>query len=134
MPLSQQIGKVSFLFPIALLLVILDQLAKYMVRTSRGFYICNSGAAFGLKIAPLFFYFIWIIIILALSALLIAKYPVGKYPLIFILAGAFSNLLDRMRYGCVIDFIDLKIWPVFNLADIFICLGVFFLIIKFYKK
>lgn len=44
--------------------------------------------------------------------------------LIFILAGAISNILDRLYFGCVIDFIRLPFWPLFNLADAFIVIGV----------
>ncbi len=40
------------------------------------------------------------------------------------LGGALGNLLDRVRLGSVVDFIDFKIWPVFNLADTAIVLGV----------
>ena len=40
------------------------------------------------------------------------------------LGGALGNLLDRLRYGHVIDFIDFKVWPVFNLADSAITVGV----------
>jgi signal peptidase II len=51
--------------------------------------------------------------------------------LIFILSGAASNMIDRTVQGCVIDFIDLKFWPVFNLADTYITIGiVIFLISK----
>lgn len=53
----------------------------------------------------------------------------------FILAGAFGNLFDRFCYGYVIDFIDLKYWPVFNLADVFIVVGVVIvLLIYIFKK
>ena len=38
--------------------------------------------------------------------------------------GALGNLIDRIRIGLVIDFFDLRIWPIFNVADIAICLGV----------
>jgi signal peptidase II len=40
------------------------------------------------------------------------------------LGGAGSNVIDRLRRGAVVDFIDLKVWPVFNLADVAIVLGV----------
>ena len=39
------------------------------------------------------------------------------------LGGATGNLIDWLRRGAVLDFIDLRIWPVFNLADVFIALG-----------
>lgn len=51
----------------------------------------------------------------------------------FILNGAISNGLDRFFLGCVIDFIDLTIWPVFNLADVFITIGGILIIIATYK-
>jgi signal peptidase II len=39
------------------------------------------------------------------------------------LGGATGNLIDQLRRGAVMDFIDLRIWPVFNLADTFIVVG-----------
>lgn len=52
----------------------------------------------------------------------------------FILGGALANMLDRIRLGAVVDFIDAHIatyhWPIFNLADSFICLGAFLLILS----
>ena len=51
-----------------------------------------------------------------------------RLPLAFIVGGALGNLIDRIRYGAVIDFLDFHIggahWPAFNIADIFICVGV----------
>ena len=41
-----------------------------------------------------------------------------------ILGGAFSNLFDRIWYGYVIDYLDLRVWPVFNLSDTAITVGV----------
>lgn len=41
-----------------------------------------------------------------------------------ILGGAFGNWLDRLRYQAVIDFLDFRIWPVFNFADTAITAGV----------
>lgn len=42
-----------------------------------------------------------------------------------VLGGAAGNIFDRFRYGYVIDFLDFRIWPVFNFADAAICIGVF---------
>src|SRR3989338_3875102 len=48
---------------------------------------------------------------------------------LLIILGAFSNLLDRLLYGGVVDFIDLYFFPVFNLADIMITAGVILLVV-----
>lgn len=51
-----------------------------------------------------------------------------RLPLAFIIGGAFGNLIDRVRFGAVVDFLDFHVggyhWPAFNVADIFICVGV----------
>ncbi|KKP78386.1 MAG: Lipoprotein signal peptidase [Candidatus Moranbacteria bacterium GW2011_GWF2_35_39] len=143
-----------------LVLIILDQLSKYIVRSSGGFYICNANLAFGLKVPPAVFYVLWIIIILSLitfiaksnlkivtsppageagildknsSISLITNYKLlitKEFSLLLIFSGAISNIIDRLFFGCVIDFIDLKFWPVFNLADIYITIGVVISIIR----
>ncbi len=51
-----------------------------------------------------------------------------------VMAGAAGNLFDRMMYGYVIDFLDLRVWPVFNFADISICIGAFFAAFGFIQK
>ncbi len=60
--------------------------------------------------------------------LLQEKDKVNRFGFILIISGAFGNILDRIRYGAVIDFLDFSIgsyhWPAFNLADCFICVGV----------
>jgi signal peptidase II len=45
-----------------------------------------------------------------------------------VIGGSLSNLLDRVRLGYVTDFLDLRYWPAFNLADGFIVIGVAILI------
>lgn len=56
------------------------------------------------------------------------KNKLNKVAFMLIIAGAIGNIFDRIRYGAVIDFLDFYIgsyhWPAFNLADIYICLGV----------
>lgn len=120
--------KASWLLSVALLIFI-DQLSKHIIRfyqsVGSGFYICNTGIAFGIKLPDYLFWIIWLAII---SAILIWDSKKYSFGLIFILSGAVSNILDRAYFGCVIDFIDLKIWPVFNLADIFITTGAIILL------
>lgn len=50
-----------------------------------------------------------------------------------ILGGAIGNLYDRIVFGYVIDFIDLRIWPVFNVADSAITVGAFFIALKCFQ-
>jgi len=50
-----------------------------------------------------------------------------------ILGGAIGNLIDRMTYGFVIDFIDFRIWPVFNIADSAITIGAVIIVIKCFQ-
>ncbi|MBI3252096.1 MAG: signal peptidase II [Candidatus Omnitrophica bacterium] len=48
-----------------------------------------------------------------------------------VLAGALGNGFDRWRYGYVVDFLDFRVWPVFNVADAAISVGVFLILLKF---
>jgi len=50
-----------------------------------------------------------------------------------ILGGAIGNLIDRITYGYVIDFIDFRIWPVFNIADSAISIGAVIIVIKCFQ-
>lgn len=50
--------------------------------------------------------------------------PWRRVALALMLAGAFGNMIDRFRLGYVVDFIQLPHWPVFNIADILLCVGV----------
>ncbi|MFH1621925.1 MAG: signal peptidase II [Candidatus Omnitrophota bacterium] len=52
------------------------------------------------------------------KSLFLKKIAIG-----FIVGGALGNMLDRLRLGYVVDFLDFRIWPVFNLADSFITIG-----------
>ncbi|MBO4672169.1 MAG: signal peptidase II [Alphaproteobacteria bacterium] len=62
-----------------------------------------------------------------------------KLPLAFIIGGALGNLIDRVRFGAVVDFLDFHVggwhWPAFNVADIFIVIGVgLFIINSIFRK
>ena len=110
-------------------LIVADQTTKYFSSNS----VCNKNLAWSLPIAPAIFWFGWIAIILALICFFFkTRNYWQKLFLVIILAGAVSNIIDRIRFGCVVDFIDLKFWPIFNLADVYITIGILlFLIFNF---
>ena len=47
----------------------------------------------------------------------------GRLAFVLILAGAIGNAIDRLRFGHVVDFIDVRVWPIFNVADSAITAG-----------
>ncbi len=53
---------------------------------------------------------------------------------VLIFAGAIANLIERVVFGKVVDFIDFSFWPSFNFADFFICIGAFLLLFSSFKK
>lgn len=131
-----------WLFVLPLAVVILDQFSKYIVVENMALgesipiieevfhltYILNPGAAFGMfSHNRLFFIAIAVIvigiIIWARREILASPWEVKAGCGLF-LGGAIGNLIDRARQGLVIDFFDFRIWPVFNIADIAICIGV----------
>lgn len=131
-----------WLFVLPLAVVILDQFSKYIVVENMALgesipileevfhltYILNPGAAFGMFAHNrLFFIAIAVvvigIIIWARREILASPWEVKAGCGLF-LGGAIGNLIDRARQGLVIDFFDFRIWPVFNIADIAICIGV----------
>ncbi|MCX6765412.1 MAG: signal peptidase II [Candidatus Moranbacteria bacterium] len=116
-------------------LVPLDQFSKYLIRQGGGFYICNINIAWGIKVPEILFWLFWLLAITILIFAFISKKSVIHNSLFIIpvLAGATSNIIDRIMFGCVIDFIDLKFWPAFNLADSFIVLGGILLLVKYLK-
>ena len=98
----------------------------------------NEGIAFGLlsfNRTDLYNFLTIIIsvVILVIFIMVIKNIGLKKYSLIMILGGAIGNLYDRVFFRAVPDFIDFHIgefhWFVFNIADIFITLGVIFMIL-----
>jgi signal peptidase II len=91
-------------------------------------HVQNSGIAFGLfssataaVIALTTIAVGWMLFFFARSG---ARHPVLPVALGLVIGGSLSNLLDRVRLGYVTDFLDLRYWPSFNLADSFIVIGV----------
>ncbi|WP_027937447.1 signal peptidase II [Anaeroarcus burkinensis] len=90
-------------------------------------YIQNPGAAFGLFENQTMFFIVIAAFLLAFLAFaykeLAAQGVWVRFGMSLLAGGAVGNLLDRVRFGAVIDYLDFRIWPIFNLADIGICLG-----------
>lgn len=101
-------------------------------------YIQNPGAAFGMLAGKTWFFVG--ITLLVLLAMLIGYRWIAKagrlyqWALGLIAGGAIGNLVDRMSYTRVIDFLDFRVWPVFNLADTFICIGVWLILLDALKE
>ena len=100
--------------------------------------VWNEGIAFGLlSFGEETFYnsltILIIIIIFIIYIMMIKSSGLKKYALIIILGGALGNLYDRIFFKAVPDFIDFHVddfhWFIFNVADIFISIGVFFMIL-----
>ena len=91
-------------------------------------HVQNSGIAFGLFASATAVVIVltgiaiaWMLLFFTRSG---ARHPVLPVALGLVIGGSLSNLLDRVRLGYVTDFIDLRYWPAFNLADSFIVVGV----------
>lgn len=129
------------LIAVALAAILADQITKAIVASQLDLgesvhvlgplsirHVSNPGIAFGLfsswatavtiltacAIAWMIFYF-------ARSG---ARHPVLPVALGLLIGGSLANLIDRIRLGHVTDFLDLRFWPAFNLADTFIVFGV----------
>ncbi len=122
-------------------LIILDQSSKFIISAGlqlneslpilEGIFhitrVHNTGMAFGL-FKGMLLVFIFLSVIVMFFIILCANrfrhgYKYLRTGLLFILAGTIGNLADRVRLGYVMDFIDLRVWPVFNIADLTITGG-----------
>jgi len=120
-------------------LIILDQFTKrlffeksYEILSFIGIkYAENTGIAFGLFQGYNWLFVLISVIIIGACVYFFKEYPL---PLSFIIAGALGNLIDRLFFGFVIDFIQISVWPIFNLADSFNTIGVILLVYLLYKE
>ena len=145
--MKRSIREITF-FLIALLIIALDQVSKYFIKANmtpgqsipgEGFfritYSTNEGMVFGLFANQTFL--ITLTAIVGIAAIIIySRYPIFNQVLVrvalgLMLGGAVGNLIDRIRLGEVIDFIDVGAWPVFNLADSAVVVGVVLIIYYF---
>lgn len=130
-----------FLTFFVIFIIIADQFIKYLIINNMFLgqsiplitdilhltYILNPGAAFGiLENQRLFFIFIAIILVFAIvyfrkKILHLSK--LFQLGIAMLFSGAIGNMIDRIFIGKVVDYIDFRVWPIFNLADIAIVCG-----------
>ncbi len=96
----------------------------------------NTGAAFGLWQGARVMLIVSTLIVIVLFVARLSRSNDEVIPqseLVswsLILGGALGNLYDRVKFGYVIDYLDFRVWPVFNVADSAICVGVFWLLVS----
>ena len=141
-----------FVFLIVAVVVALDQITKNLIMTNLSPYdareifpflhivhVRNTGAAFGMfkTLGSTFFIILSCFAILFITYL-IAKRTYNSVGLSLILGGALGNLIDRIAYGKVVDFIDFSVgsfhWPAFNVADSALTVGIAVILVAYLFK
>ena len=141
-----------FVFSVALVIVVLDQFTKFLVRQNFKLndsipvvknifylsYVTNTGSAFsmfqGINIVFIFISFGVIFGIVYSLKKIKEKEKAKPFAVALLLGGAAGNLIDRLAYGHVTDFLDFRIWPVFNVADSAITVSIVMLVILLWKE
>lgn len=128
---------------VIILLVILDQVVKFLVKTNIPLggqvsfipcvlgltHIHNEGAAFSMLSGARWFFVVLTVafVVFAMWLLLTNKFPhpMGKWSLVLVIGGAIGNLIDRAIYGYVVDMFETLFmnFAIFNVADIFVVVG-----------
>ncbi len=128
---------------VIVLLVLLDQVVKYLVKTNIPLggavsflpgilgltHIHNTGAAFSMLSGARWFFVLLTVafVVFGMWVLLTGRlrHPLGKWSWVLVLAGAIGNLIDRVLYGYVVDMFEVQFmhFAIFNVADIFVVVG-----------
>jgi len=155
-PILKSIQKNNFFWLVAIIGLILDQLTKCLVvqvfpdigstfplwlNVFHFTYVINTGAAFSFFQGGVL-WLRWLSLLVSLMLIIFALLAprlliLEQFAYGFILAGALGNGIDRFLFGYVVDFLDFRLinFPVFNLADTFINLGIIcLLILAFFSK
>ena len=146
---------VKFRYLLAAGIIIIDQIVKYAVRTLMYLgesipviedifhltYVQNRGAAFSILSGSRIFLIAVPLIAIAVAIWYLERHKSAHWTLALslsmIIAGGLGNLIDRIALGFVTDMFDFHFWPVFNVADISVCVGAGFLVLYtlvFYGK
>lgn len=138
-------------FSVALIIIILDQITKYFVRKNMYLgksipiiknifhitYSENIGAGFSILKGHITFFIVVSIIVIILIFYYYKRIIKRKFTIIstsLMLGGCVGNLIDRLIFAKVTDFIDLRVWPIFNIADSALTIGVILLIVYIWRK
>ena len=139
--------KFKLFFIVFLSVVFLDLSSKFLVRLfipldssfgGNGFYLVhwlNTGSLFGIAKGSSLFLTIFSFIVLFFFGFYI-KQSLRSYPFIsgFLIAGVVGNLVDRLLFGAVTDFIKLPFWPAFNFAGMALSLSVLVLVLFLWRS
>lgn len=132
-------------FSIASIVLLLDQIVKFFVRTRLDSeirfndffaitYVKNTGAGFGILQGQTFFLILVSILAVGLIIYYYLKSESGYIiPLALILGGALGNMVDRIFLGFVVDFFNFSFWPAFNIADSALSIGVILIAVNLFK-
>ncbi len=120
-------------------LVCIDQVSKrFFVQSSRAWFLSffppvwNSGSAWSLAVPVWLSVGLWIVMIAVMQH---KRFAIPNSLKILIFAWILGNMIDRILYGAVRDFLWIGDWfPVFNLADVYMCVGIWFLIYQEWKN
>lgn len=141
-----------FIFSVAIVIVLSDQITKFLIKQNFQLnqsipiiknifhltYIINTGSAFGLFKGLNLFLILFSVIVILVILYNLKKIKNNERLLQFsaglLMGGTIGNLIDRLSYGAVIDFIDFRAWPVFNIADSAVTVSIIMLIILLWEK
>lgn len=136
-----KIMKTILPFLLAVMILGIDQWSKSVIRQSMQLgesipiianifhltYIENNGVAFGMLAGHTgIFLFVSLVVLVLLLGFAWHEHntsPWLKYGVALVISGALGNIIDRATKASVTDMFDLRIWPIFNIADIAVCVG-----------
>lgn len=136
-------------YVVAIFFICLDRFAKnYFLTTKENIaliknylsltYAENYYIAFSLPLNPTFVKYLTLIILLVIIGIYVytkkKEEPLLSFMIFVLILGASSNIIDRFKYGFVVDYINLKYFTVFNIADSLIFLSIIFLTVYLFKK
>lgn len=94
----------------------------------------NEGIAFGIPLPGLYVSLIFLILFVLLLRYYLSFFLRHRVLFALLLAGAVSNLIDRLLHDAVVDYIVIWMFPVFNLADVFIVVSIILLLLRYWRK